>query len=389
VTRFVFWVSAGLVAYTYVGFPILLMIRAALSRRLVLRGATSATVSMIVAAHNEEDWIAAKLNNALSLSRPPDEVVVGSDGSTDRTHEIVTAHPDPRIRLVPCPRQGKPATLNAAVAASSGDILVFTDANSLFDADALERLLEPFVDARVGGVAGDQRYDGSGESNAGERAYWSYDRLLKRAESLAGSTVSATGAIYAIRRPLFRNIPDGVMDDFVISARVVEQGHRLVFEERAISREPVAATLRREFDRKVRIIMGGLYGVWVVRGLLNPFRHGFYAIQLFSRKVLRRLVIGPLIALSASSLVLRKHGSVYRWSFAIQAIGCGLGIVGLAADRLGIRVPRVVALPAYFVAVNWAALVALGRLLTGNRVRRWDTRRPGGRSVAGEEASDA
>jgi hypothetical protein len=171
------------------------------------------------------------------------------------------------------------------------------------------------------------------------------------------------------------------MDDFVASARVVEQGYRLVFEDSAVSREAVASSLGREFDRKVRIIMGGLYGVWVVRTLLNPVRHGFYAVQLFSHKVLRRVVVAPLVALAASSLVLSPHGGVYRLSAMLQVLGYGLGAVGLAAANRGLHPPRVVSLPAYFLAVNWAAVVALGRLVTGRRVKRWDTHRAAERSA--------
>lgn len=386
--RAVFWASTAVVAYTYAVFPIVLMVRAGLRKRPIGRGPTTGTVSMIVAAHNEEAWIAKKLANALTLTRPPDEIIIGSDGSTDRTNAIVTMFPDARVRLVECPRRGKPATLNSAVAAATGDILVFSDANSAFDTDALERLLEPFADPSVGGVAGDQRYDG-GEANAGERLYWSYDRLLKRAESRAGSTVSATGAIYAIRRSLYRNIPDGVMDDFVISARVVEQGYRLVFADDAISREAVAPSLAREFDRKVRIVMGGLYGVWIVRQLLDPSRHGFYAVQLFSHKVLRRLAVGPIIALAVSGVALRNCGPVYRWSSAMHATVVTLGLAGLVAEKSGRRAPRIVVLPAYFLAVNWAVLVALARLLTGRRLRRWDTHRPGDASLPPAEGSTA
>ena len=299
-----FWAAVGVVAYTYVGFPLVVLLRGWLFPQPVdvlpknSSDPPSPSVTLIIAAHNEAASIAAKLDHVLAIDYPAGrwEVLVASDGSTDRTEEIVRGYAGRGVRLLSLPRQGKAKAINAAVAAARGEVLVFSDANSLFEREAVQNLVRPFADRSIGGVAGDQRYlpDSGTASDCGERSYWSLDRWLKRAESRAGHVISATGAIYAIRRNLFREVPEGVTDDFVTSTRVIAQGYRLVFAEDAVAWEPVAESQQVEFGRKVRVITRGLRGVLRMRALLNPFRFGFYSLQLFSHKLLRRMAFLPL-----------------------------------------------------------------------------------------------
>ena len=203
--QMVVWTSLGLIVYTYAGFPLLLMLRSWWRRPCARRNVTP-TVSLIVIAHNEETSIAAKLDNVLSLDYPADrlEVIVGSDGSDDRTHEIVGKYADRGVTLCVFPRQGKIPALNATIPLANGEILVFSDANSMFLPDALRQLVRPFADAGVGAVAGNQRYtsDHGNATSFGERLYWSFDRQLKWMQSAAGNVTSATGAIHAVRREL-------------------------------------------------------------------------------------------------------------------------------------------------------------------------------------------
>ena len=306
-TTFLFWAALGIVAYTYVLYPLLLMLRALFYSRPVRLADITPSVTVIVCARNEVEGIGDKLKNLACLDYPRDrlDILIASDGSTDGTDDVVRRCQD--VRLLPLPRRGKISTLNAAVAEATGEILVFSDANSMYAPNAVRALVRPFADASVGGVAGAQRYlpgDGKADGAGGERAYWSLDRQLKEWQSRAGSATSATGAIYAIRRSLFREVPLGVTDDFAISTKVVAQGYRLLFCSEAVAYEPVAASDRTEFGRKVRIMTRGLSGVVARRELLNPFCHGFYAIQLFSHKVLRRLVAVPLLLLLLLSLLL-------------------------------------------------------------------------------------
>ena len=384
-----FWLTVGLVVYTYVGFPAVVLLRARIRPRPHRTGDISPTVSVIIAAHDEAASIGPRVDNLLALDYPADriEVVIASDGSTDATVEEARRRADPRIRVLDLARTGKATALNTAVEASTGEILVFSDANTAYAPDAIRQLVRSFADPEVGGVAGNQVYlPGATSSDpgdpgaatavgAGERSYWDFDRLVKDAESLGGSVISATGAIYALRRELFVEVPDGVTDDFVTSTRVIAAGRRLVFEPAAVALEPVAGSSGREYRRKVRIMTRGLRGVAVARGLLDPRRHGFYALQLLTHKILRRLMAIPLLVIAATSVGLWDDGPVYKVAVIGQAGVYSLGAIGLAlGDRPAGRRPWF-AIPAFFVLVNVASLHALWNLLSGRRIDRWQPAR--------------
>jgi glycosyltransferase involved in cell wall biosynthesis len=388
-TRLLFWLASTVVAYTYVGFPLIVMARARLRPRPHRTADITPAVSVIIAAHDEAAAIGPRVDNLLGLDYPADalEVVVASDGSSDATVAEARRREDPRVRVLDLPRVGKAAALNAAVDASSGEILVFSDANTAYAPEAIRALVRSFADPEVGGVAGNQVYlpasaaDGTGDPAAataagvGERSYWDFDRIVKEAESLGGSVISATGAIYAMRRELFRPVPDGVTDDFVTSTRVVAQGRRLVFEPGAVALEPVAGSSGREYRRKVRIMTRGLRGVAVARELLDPRQFGFYSLQLLTHKLLRRLMAVPLLVIAVVSPALWGHGPMYRLATLGQVAVYGLGALGLALrDRPGGRRPWF-AIPAFFCLVNVASLHALANLLTGRRIDRWEPAR--------------
>jgi cellulose synthase/poly-beta-1,6-N-acetylglucosamine synthase-like glycosyltransferase len=379
-----FWGALGLLLYTYLIFPLLLALRGMVVHRPYRSAPIHPRASLIIAARNEADGIGAKLDNIDGLEYPPDhlEVIIASDGSEDETEAIVSAHRGRPIRLVRLPRRGKAAALNAAVAKATGEILIFSDANSRYAPDAIARLVAPFADESIGGVAGNQVYERSARPRAGtqgEHAYWSYDRLLKAAESRAGNTVSATGAIYAIRRHLFRPVPDGVTDDFYTSVGVIAQGGRLVFAPDAIAYEPPAATGRLEFQRKVRIMTRGLRAVAMRRELLDPRRYGFYAIQLLSHKVLRRLMAAPLLILAIAAPSLWRHGALYRLMTVGQAAIYGSALLGMAPWGWARR--RFFELPAFFCIATAASALATWNVLRGRQIDRWEPTRGDGREA--------
>jgi cellulose synthase/poly-beta-1,6-N-acetylglucosamine synthase-like glycosyltransferase len=381
VTQGLFWGALVILAYTYAGFPLLVWVRGRLFPKPFAQDAITPPVTLVIAAHNEADCIGAKLENVLSLDYPRDllEVIVASDGSIDETEAIVRRYGQDGVRLLSLPRRGKASALNAAVAMSNGAILVFSDANSMFDTRAVGELVRPFADPAIGGVAGDQRYlpNSSRASTAeGERCYWAFDRALKHAQSRAGNVTSATGAIYAIRRSLFSPVPEGVTDDFVASARVIDKGYRLVFAPNAVAFEPVAHSGHIEFARKVRVITRGFQSVWLMRRLLNPFRYGFYAIQLFSHKVLRRVVALPLVVLLSTSLMLWRFGTFYQGLALGQLLLYACAGLGLALHNTRVGQTKLLTLPLFFVAVNLAAVIAALKHLAGHRVVLWDPRRP-------------
>jgi glycosyltransferase involved in cell wall biosynthesis len=379
-SRALFGLAAGLVAYTYALFPALVLLRALVGPRPYRSAPITPTVSIVIAAHNEARSIRAKLDNLVGLDYPPDrlEIVVAADGCDDGTEVIARSCGDGRVRVLSLPRVGKAAALNAAVGAGTGEIVAFSDANSMFGRDSLRALVTPFADPEVGGVAGDQRYlaDGAEATVAtGERRYWDLDRAIKRAESRGGNAISATGAIYAVRRELFWPVPPGVTDDFATSTAVIAQGRRLVFAPDAVAFEPVARSGRDEFQRKVRVMTRGLNGVLARRELLDPRRHGFYALQLLSHKVLRRLMAFPLAALAVTSVAQARRSVAFRLLAAAQAALYATGAAGLALRDGGRKRPRLVALPAYFCLVNVASLRAVWNLARRRGIDRWEPRR--------------
>jgi cellulose synthase/poly-beta-1,6-N-acetylglucosamine synthase-like glycosyltransferase len=376
-----FWSAIAAVSYVYVGFPLLVMARG-LVPRAYHPGTVYPTVSVLVAARNEEEVIAARIENLLASDYPREqlEIIFASDASDDGTDAIVRGYEGSNVRLFSLPRGGKAVALNTVAPRAAGEVLVFTDANTVFAPGTIAALVRPFADPAIGGVAGDQRYLSEGQrpgAAAGERSYWSLDRLLKRAQSRAGSVISATGALYAVRRVLYEPIPHAVMDDFFVSTGVIAQGQRLVFEEDAVCYETAAPSASLEFGRKVRIITQGLRAVWARRALLNVRRTGFYAVQLFSHKVLRRLAFVPLAALAVTAPLLWTHGALYRSAAVAQGLLYVAAGVGALWARWGdaATLPRVLSLPLYFGMVNVACLVSVINLLRGRRIDRWEPQR--------------
>jgi cellulose synthase/poly-beta-1,6-N-acetylglucosamine synthase-like glycosyltransferase len=368
-----FWGALALVSYTYLAFPVLVLMRGLLRPHPHAARDDTPRVSMIIAARNEALAIGPKIENlvALDYEREQLEVIIVSDGSTDGTDQI--ARRCDRVRVLSLERVGKAAALNAGVAAATGEILVFSDANSLYAPEALRALIRPFADPEVGGVVGDQRYAKYRDAEgiiAGERGYWAFDRFLKTCESRSGNVISATGAIYAIRRELFEPIPDGVTDDFFTSTGVIVRGRRLVFAPDAIAYEPPAPSGAIEFGRKVRVITRGLRAVVARRELFTIRRYGFYSLQLFSHKVLRRLMGAPLIVLAVTSVPLAMSGGLFYQVIAVgQALFYSCAMLGFARPLSQVKILE---LPAYFCLVNVAAARATWNVLRGIQIDRWE-----------------
>lgn len=378
-----FWLSLGLIVYTYVGFPGILILRGILFRRMPERAAVTPTISLVIVAHNEVHTIGSKIRNVLLLDYPRAklEVIIASDGSDDGMDELIETEAHPGIRLLRFGRAGKIPALNAAVKYAKGEILVFSDANSMYKQDALRMLVAPFADPVVGAVGGNQLYVSESRgpaTSSGERLYWRYDRMLKQMQSRAGSMTSATGAIHAIRRTLFRPVPPGVSDDFLISTGAVVQGYRLIFEPDAIAYEAIAPSDHAEFQRKQRVIARALRGFWQVRALLNPLRYGFYPVQLLSHKLLRWSVCWMLIVLLLSSLLLYNAGATFRWVLSGQVAFyvCAFSTFLLRDTIVSqYRAFKVFSIPYYFCMANYASLRAWLRVWAGDSVDMWSTHR--------------
>ena len=366
------------IAAPFVLYPFVLWLRAWLAKDPIFPGDVTPGVDLVICAHDEADSIGAKLENALALDYPCEQlqIWVASDGSTDATVEIVRGFEDRGVRLLELPRGGKVAALNAAVAASSSEVIAFSDANSAWQTGALRALVRPLADPRVGGVAGDQRYstDLAAADSLGERSYWSFDRQLKRWQTEAGNVISATGAIYAVRRDCFQPPPPDATDDFMISTGVIALGKRLAFEPGAVAVEPPAASSAGEFRRKVRIMTRGLRGIFYRRALLDPSRTGGYAIALLLHKFWRRLTWIPYVLLLALAPACWQAGGVLAALAASVVTATALGLLGLAVP--GLARFRPVGIAAYVVMVNAACAAAASNALRGHRVSHWDSERP-------------
>jgi len=383
VAIWLFWLLVLAVVYAYAGFPLLVALVGQVRNRQVRKRPMTPKASLIIAAYNEEQVIAQRLENALALDYPAGalEIIVASDGSSDATEAIVAGYGDRGVQLLALPRRGKIPALNEAVRRATGETLVFSDANIFYDEVALRALTQNFADPEVGGVAGNTLYridPGSEASSRGEDLYWRYDKWLKQMKSRTGSIISAHGAIYAIRRQLYRPVNNAaVTDDFVISTGVIEQGYRLVFEREAHAYEAAVPDAKGEFRRKVRIMSTGLRALLLRKALFNPFRYGFYSLILFSHKVLRRFVPVPLLALFPLSWVLSASGPLYLAAAVGQTLFykmAGMGYL-LRANPLG-RL-KCFYLPFFYCLANAAALVALANIAGGQRIELWQPQRHG------------
>lgn len=376
------------IAAPFVLYPIALFMRARLAPDPVSSAPCTPHVDLIICAHNEAQSIVSKLENALELDYPREllRIWVASDGSTDGTVELARRFEDRGVVVLDLPRRGKAHALAAAAEASRSTdavesagtaIMAFSDANSQWERSALRALTAPFADERVGGVAGDQRYLDSAKrsDSAGERSYWSFDRRLKSWQARAGNTISATGAIYAIRRILFVPPPADATDDFMISTGVIASGKRLVFAEDALAFEPTASEAAGEFRRKVRIITRGLRAVRYRRALLNPARTGAYAVELLLHKLWRRLTWIPVLILVLLAPACWSAGGGLAVLALIMLAWFGAGAAGLAFPSL--RRLKPIGLSAYVLMVQSACAVATFNTIRGHRVSHWETERAG------------
>jgi len=375
----IFWGSIFVIAYCFIGFPLLLVLRSVIAPppKIKTQHNYFPRISIIIAAYNEAESIISKIDNILASKYPHDqlEIIVASDGSTDATNNLVTNFNSPLVRLLTLPRQGKNLAINEAVKVTKGEILVFTDADSLLESDSLQHLIAPFADPTIGGVGGDYRHTSLKIKQQGERAYWNYDRIIKRLQSASGNVSGAAGSLYAIRSTLFKSVPLSVTDDFFSAMQVVSSHHRLIFEPRAVSRGPVASSPKAEYKRKVRIMTRGLRGIWLMRHLLNPGSYGFFSVQLFTHKVLRRLLAIPLILLLCSAPFLWNAGWLYQAATVLQFTFHALAMIGLLLQNTKIGQTKLFSMPYHFDLVYYASLVALSNIVRGNQYATWGPER--------------
>jgi cellulose synthase/poly-beta-1,6-N-acetylglucosamine synthase-like glycosyltransferase len=381
----VFWVSAGVLLYTYAGYPLLLwLIVRVRGARAVRRAAVEPRVSLVISAYNEAAVMAAKLDNARRLDYPRDrlEVVVVSDASTDGTDDIVRAYALQGVRLIRQEaRLGKTAGLNRAMPGLTGEIVVFSDANAMYEPDALRKLVRNFADPEVGCVTGEARYlETSGSTaDSGERAYWGYEIQVKRLETAVGSMVGGDGAIYAIRRDLWRILPDDAINDFLNPLQIVARGYRAVYEPEAVCFEETAGGVRVEYHRRIRIVSRSWRALFQAGGVLNPFAVGFFTVSVVSHKVLRWL--SGLFAFGfVTSAVAAAYLSVAP-RLGVGAVGA-LAALALLCTLVVPPVRRLAQYGWYFTVITLASAVGVIKGSVGRVSGTWSTPRQQGTSGA-------
>lgn len=379
-----FWLSLFIVFYTFLGYGIVLYILVRIRR--AFRGKRLApgldqdfpTLTLVIAAYNEESIIEEKIANTLQLSYPAGKLrlVFVTDGSSDRTPELVANYPQIKLMHTPV-RSGKILAMHRAMEEVDTEVVVFTDANTFLNKDALLLIARHYADVKVGAVSGEKRVmqDALSDATAGEGFYWKYESTLKKWDSELYSVVGAAGELFSVRRSLYRSVePDTILDDFMISMQIAEQGYRIVYEPDAYASELSSENIKEELKRKVRIAAGGIQSILRLKKLMNPFHDPLLSFQYISHRVLRWTVTPFLmiLALVLNILIVVKSGGVgYQLLLAGQVGFYGLALAGWVLETRKIKV-KALFVPYYFCMMNYAVLAGIRRYFKGSQSAAWE-----------------
>jgi poly-beta-1,6-N-acetyl-D-glucosamine synthase len=388
-----FWFLLFIVFYSYVGYGMLLGLLVKLKGKSTSPTDTVADkdlpeVTFMVAAYNEERWIEDKIRNSLALDYPKNKIyfVFVTDGSSDATAEKIVNFPNTegyKIELFHQPeRRGKIAAVERVMPFVHTPIVVFTDANTDLNPEAIKKMVRHYADPTVGAIAGEKRVQMSSvASGAGEGIYWKYESLLKKWDSQLYSAVGAAGELFSVRTDLYEPVEkDTLIEDFVMTMRIAERGFRIIYESEAYAVEGHSADVKEELKRKIRISAGGLQAVWRLRSLLNPFRHGVLSFQYWSHRVLRWTLAPlalPLIFAFNLLLILRGYknsdfsSTIYDFLFWAQVVFYVSAILGWFFEQMKLKV-KAFYVPYYFCMMNYSVYRGLGRLIAGSQSVVWE-----------------
>lgn len=375
----VFVTTLAVLAYTYAGYPFLIWMLARLLPRMVHRGPNQPRVAVIIVAHNEAANIGRKIESCLALNYSKEKlrILVASDGSDDGTNERVTAYSARGVTLLSFPvRRGKASCLNDVVASCDEEIVVLTDARQRLDAHAIRYLIENFADPTVGAASGELVFqtDGMSEFGEGVDAYWRYEKFIRKQESRLHSVVGSTGALYALRRECFREIPeDTILDDVVIPMNVVMAGRRVVFENRAKVFDLLSRDHQEEKLRKVRTIAGNYQLMVAHPEFFVPLRNPIL-FQLVSHKVLRLVAPFCMALLLITNVVLAPRAFLYQCLLAAQLLAYALPAIGFLWPFA--RRYKVVKLSTAFLLLNWFAVLGAVEFIRNRNAHLWMSKDP-------------
>jgi len=368
-----FWICVAFIAYTYVGYPAAIVLWGTYFPRRVEKRYRPVPLTVVVAARDEEINIRARLENLREQEYPREmvEIIVVSDGSTDRTAQVVREFGDDHVKLIETPgKVGKAAALNLGVEHAATDVVVFADARQRFETNVLAELVAMFADEEVGAVSGELVLESGVGSEVGEGVglYWNYEKLIRRMESNIFATVGATGSIYAIRRPLYRPLePHALLDDFLVPMRIVLMGYRVLFVRSARAHDLASSTVKQEFARKVRTLAGNFQAVALEPRLLSPAANRVF-FQFVSHKLARLVVpYAFVLALLASALA---GGWFYTAAFWAQVLVFAAGFLKHTPLRDGFA-GRLMRLSWTFTVLNAAAVMGLWVFATRRERTVW------------------
>jgi biofilm PGA synthesis N-glycosyltransferase PgaC len=379
----IFWLSLIIVFYAFFGYGILLFVIIKIKRMIkgkpqlpVVNRHALPTCTLVVAAFNEEGFIEEKIKNTLALDYPAGKLklVFITDGSSDSTPDKVAAYP--QIKLMHQPdRLGKIAAVHRAMATVDTEIVVFTDANTFLNKEAIVNICRHYSDAKVGAVAGEKRVHVSetADATAGEGFYWKYESKLKAWDSELYSVVGAAGELFSIRTSLYRPVPaNTILDDFMISLLVAEDGYRVIYEPDAYATETSSANVTEELKRKIRIAAGGIQSIVWLKSLLNPFPHPVLTFQYVSHRVLRWTVT-PFLMLLALVLngLLMKQNNVLEFLFGMQVAFYVMALLGWILETKQLKI-KVFFIPYYFCMMNYAVVMGIIRYAGGKQSAVWE-----------------
>ncbi len=374
----IFWGSVALAVYPYLIYPLAITLIGWLRPRPVRRLAWEPSVTVLIPAYNEADCIAKTVRSQLDQDYPRErlQIIVISDGSTDGTDDIVRQFADQGVQLLRRRgREGKAAALNEAVTLARGEIIVFSDANSRFERDAIRRIVENFADPKVGYATGsllfDRDIEGLGSSGGG--AFLRYENLVRMAETRVGSIIGVNGGVDAIRRALYVDVPPSLITDFVLPLQVIAGGYRVVFDRRVRSHESPNSATGSEFRMRVRVALRALNGLVYMRRLLNPLRYPLAAFCIVSHKLLRYLAFLLLPVALASNALLASGEPTYLALLAAQVLLYVAALTGLMPG-LPPSIRSLTAVPSYFLLSNAAFSVAVLKFVQGERMAIWKPR---------------
>jgi len=379
-----FWISIFLIVYTFIGYGFVLYILVKVKNLFYTpfsfkNDALLPGITVLVAAYNEEDIIEEKISNTLALNYPKDkvQVIFITDGSTDRTAEKVSAYPGVTLLHTEA-RAGKMAAIKRAIPFLEREIVVFTDANTFLNKDALLELVKHYQNPKVGAVAGEKRIlveESADASSAGEGFYWKYESLLKKWDYALYSGVGAAGELFSIRKALYQPVEsDTIIDDHMIAMRIAENGHIIAYEPNAYAMETASADVKEELKRKIRIAAGGIQSILRLKKAANPFHYPIFTFQYISHRVLRWTITPFLLilALILNAWIAYDTGSLfYQVLFSFQVFFYLLSLIGLYFENRNIRI-KALFIPYYFCVMNYAVIAGIFRYYQKNQSAAWE-----------------